>query len=95
MNYHQNSEPANSQNNKMEEKQRACRRQIWQKRQRDLLKDFKKIIEVIVKRHEEFILEGVPLALEQMSLEEFKKMTERLKIKKKDMRDLVLDRYPR
>ncbi len=52
----------------MEKKQRACRRQIWQKRQEDLLKDFKKIIEVIVKRHEEFMLEGVPQALEQMSL---------------------------
>jgi hypothetical protein len=79
----------------MEKKQRACRRQIWQKRQEDLLKDFKKIIEVIVKRHEEFMLEGVPQALEQMSLEEFQKLTERIKIKKKDMRDLVLDRSPR
>lgn len=79
----------------MVEKQRAYRKLIWQERQKDLLKDFKKIIEVIVKRHEEFMLEGVPQALEQMSLEEFQKLTERIKIKKKDMRDLVLDRSPR
>lgn len=79
----------------MDDKQRACRKLIWQARKKDLLKDFKKIIEVIAKRSEEFMLEGVPWALERMGLEDFKKLTDRLKIKKKDMRDLVLDRHPR
>ena len=69
----------------MENKQRVYRKLIWRERPKDLLKDFKKIIEVIVKRHEEFMLEGVPWALERMGLEDFKKLTDRLKIKKKDM----------
>ena len=79
----------------MENKQRVYRKLIWRERPKDLLKDFKKIIEVIVKRYDYYMLEGVSQALEQMSLDEFRTLVKRLNITAKDMRDLVLNRYPR
>jgi hypothetical protein len=60
-----------------------------------LLEDYKKRIEAISRKSLYYEFDGVSRAFEQMSLEQFKELIDRFKVKEKDMLDLIENHSPR